>query len=284
MAAAPSGLPTSRLASRSAARSAAPDGETPRCAWPARPRSCTSACAPVRSTTSTSAPVGDEADDGAGLQQGRRGRGPGPTATGWCARSAASRRARGGGRCPTTRRPARPPRPGPRSAAVLGGAPAGGRSRRAGSRSRARSRRSRPSTPGRCAPRSPRRGQPDQLGHLGQVRAVVVGHRSPPRVALRRGLIGAGSSSSPRVAAAGSAAPAAEQEDRPRSGHHLGDLVEIEPLQGRSTPTSRSGPRTRAAAPVPRTGSSRRSSAAPTNGTELDPGARQRGADRRPPW
>ena len=34
MAAASSGLPTSRLASRSAARSAAPDGETPRCAWP----------------------------------------------------------------------------------------------------------------------------------------------------------------------------------------------------------------------------------------------------------
>ena len=51
-AASSSSLATRRLARRSAARSAAPERGTPTAAWPGRPRSCTNASGPTRTTSS----------------------------------------------------------------------------------------------------------------------------------------------------------------------------------------------------------------------------------------
>jgi len=73
-------------------------------------------------------------------------------------------------------------------------------------------------------------GQADQLGHVGQVRAVVVDtdlHLGGAPSGGAHGLELQQLASSLRTQRL-----RRSQEDRPRSGHHLGDLVEIEPLQG----------------------------------------------------
>ena len=231
-----SGLPTRRLASRRAARSAAPEPETPRWARPGRPRSCSSACGPVRSTISTTQPT-----------RTNRTLVPGLSRAGGC-RSRSHRRllvlpdqlpaagssARVDPR-PDVGQPDRPGRHGgPR--AGPGGAPAGRRPRPAGSRSRGRSRRSRPSSAARCGPRSPgrRSGRPARPPRPGPRRRS--GPRSPPvgRVsAVRRHRR---ERPAARAVAVADSAASRSQEDRPRPGHQLGHLGQVEDVQGSQHP------------------------------------------------
>ena len=258
-AAAPSGLPTRRLASRSAVRSAAPEGETPRWACP-RPaqileqrqragRGRRRARQPLSSTNRTGAPGCSSA--GGVRSRSHSGRSVRPIS---CQPPGPSPRVDAR---PLVGQPDRPGRHrGPRWAAA--GHPQPVVLAVQVAEARARSRRTRPSRPARCAAATTSvGGQSAQLGHLGQVLAVVVDrdlHRSASSAPARSAgqveqLAGAAGRQRPRrAAAARSARPGTISVTSSRSGSLPGPqqpegLGQVPALQ-----QHRRAPRTAAAA------------------------------------